>query len=442
MLLELSRGNFVCRFRAQFPISIESGTIVLVDDEPILLRAFARILEKRPEAIEIYSTAKEAVDRVSRGGVNVVVTDISMPGMDGIALLRAIREHDADLPVVLVTGAPAIETAAEAIDYGAFKYLVKPIDLETLRSTVERAAQFYRLARMKRQAIELLGTGFDQELEGNFERALKSLWMAFQPIVRSSDRTVFGYEALLRSDEPSLPGPGHVINAAERLGQLARLGRTIRQSAAQSVLDAASTANLFVNLHPQDLVDPELLDERSALARIANRVVLEVTERASLGDIDNVRNTVGQLRERGFRIAIDDLGAGYAGLTSFALLEPEIVKVDMTLVRDIDRSPVKQKLVGSMAALCRDMGLLIVSEGVETIAEHETLVELGCDLFQGYLFARPGRGLPEPKWDGAFRDLATSGTFPTENRAREALRKSIAAAEKRAKGRQRRSAKR
>jgi EAL domain-containing protein (putative c-di-GMP-specific phosphodiesterase class I) len=135
------------------------------------------------------------------------------------------------------------------------------------------------------------------------------------------------------------------------------------------------------------------------------------------------------LRERGFRIAVDDLGAGYAGLTSFALLEPEIVKVDMTLVRDIDRSPVKRKLVRSMAALCRDMGLLIVSEGVETIAEHETLMELGCDLFQGYLFARPGRDFPEPKWDTAFRDLATSGTFPTEHRGAAVLTKSMTATE-------------
>jgi EAL domain-containing protein (putative c-di-GMP-specific phosphodiesterase class I) len=369
-MIGLTRGNLSAHSE-RAPRSIEPGTILLVDDEPTLLRAFARILEKRPEAIEVYSTAKDAVDRVSRGGVNVVVTDISMPGMDGIELLRAIRQHDADLPVVLVTGVPAVETAAEAIDYGAFKYLVKPIDLETLRSTVERAAQFYRLARMKREAIELLGTGSDQELETNFERALKSLWIAFQPIVRSSDRTVFGYEALLRSDEPSLPGPGHVINAAERLDQLVRLGRSIRHAAAQQVLTAAGVENLFVNLHPQDLMDPELLDETSPLALIADQVVLEVTERASLGDIDNVRSTVAELRERGFRIAIDDLGAGYAGLTSFALLEPEIVKVDMTLVRDIDRSPVKQKLVGSMAGLCRDMGLLIVSEGVETIAEHE-----------------------------------------------------------------------
>ena len=100
----------------------------------------------------------------------------------------------------------------------------------------------------------------------------------------------------------------------------------------------------------------------------------------------------------GFRIAVDDLGAGYAGLTSFALLEPEIVKLDMTLVRDIHESATKQKLVKSMAALCKDMGMVVVAEGVETTAERDVLAGLGCDLMQGYLFAKPGKPFPEVMW--------------------------------------------
>jgi EAL domain-containing protein (putative c-di-GMP-specific phosphodiesterase class I) len=104
------------------------------------------------------------------------------------------------------------------------------------------------------------------------------------------------------------------------------------------------------------------------------------------------------LRAVGFRIAIDDLGAGYAGLTSFALLEPEIVKIDMTLTRGIDQSPVKQKLVRSMSTLCREMGMTIVTEGVETRDERDTLLAIGCDLLQGYLFARPAKGFPKPAW--------------------------------------------
>jgi EAL domain-containing protein (putative c-di-GMP-specific phosphodiesterase class I) len=103
-----------------------------------------------------------------------------------------------------------------------------------------------------------------------------------------------------------------------------------------------------------------------------------------------VRSRVQRLRELGFRIAIDDLGAGYAGLASFALLEPEVVKLDMSLVRDLHLSLTKQKLVRTMITMCRELGITITAEGIETVEERDALLEAGCDLMQGYLFARPG----------------------------------------------------
>jgi EAL domain-containing protein (putative c-di-GMP-specific phosphodiesterase class I) len=242
----------------------------------------------------------------------------------------------------------------------------------------------------------MLGVNGDAgtDLRASFEQALESLWIAYQPIVHAKDGTIFGFEALLRSNVAALPGPGQVIDAAERLGELVRLGRTVRTRAAGPMRGTPEPWTLFVNLHPEDLNDPDLADRTAALSAIAGRVVLEITERASLGNFESVRGIVNAVRELGFRIAVDDLGAGYAGLASFALLEPEIVKLDMSLVRDIDASTVKQRVVRSMTDLCTDMGLLVVAEGVETREERETLTELGCDLLQGYLFARPGRPFP------------------------------------------------
>jgi EAL domain-containing protein (putative c-di-GMP-specific phosphodiesterase class I) len=378
------------------------ATVLLVDDEPAFLRALARYLREGPHNIETFATAPEAIERVRKGGVDVVVSDISMPGMTGLELLRAIRIHEPDLPVVLVTGLPALESATEAIEHGVLKYIVKPVDPAALRSTVDQAVQLYRLARMKREALDLLGmTGGASDragLEAGFERALSSLWVALQPILRSGDGSVFGYEALLRSREPSLPGPAEVLDAAERLSQLNRLGRAVRSLAVQPFLTAGDEFALFVNLHPEDLLDPELVAAESELAAIATRVVLEITERASLENVANVRTRVKSLRELGYRIAIDDLGAGYAGLTSFAMLEPDIVKLDMALVRGIDQKPVQQKLVKSMTSLCKDMGLLVVAEGIETPAERDALIGLGCDLLQGYLFAHPGPPFPRAEW--------------------------------------------
>src|SRR5262249_22689572 len=107
---------------------------------------------------------------------------------------------------------------------------------------------------------------------------------------------------------------------------------------------------------------------------------------------------VSRLRELGYRIALDDLGAGYAGLASFAQFEPDVVKVDMSLVHGIDASPVKRKLLRSIITLCNDLGIPLVCEGIETVRERDVVAELGAALCQGYLFAVPERGFPPAKF--------------------------------------------
>jgi len=380
-----------------------SARILVVDDDVLLGRALARQLARSGYDVVVRNEGQAALEALREGGFELVISDIEMPALDGIELLRAVRDFDRDLPVVLITGAPAIDTAAKAVEHGAFRYLTKPFEFEQLLSTVQRASQLYRLARMKREALSVLGTGSGEgadrlALEASFERALGSLWMAFQPIVWARDGSLFGYEALLRSDEPLLPHPAAMLDAAERVAGLERLGRVIRQRAAEPMQQAPSDALLFINLHPQDLTDPVLHADDTLLASMASRVVLEVTERAALEGISDVPSRIASLRARGFRVAIDDLGAGYAGLASFALLEPDIVKLDMSLVRDVHQSPVKQKLVRSMTQLCKDLGLLVVGEGVEVMEEREALIELGCDLLQGYCMARPGRPFPAIHW--------------------------------------------
>jgi EAL domain-containing protein (putative c-di-GMP-specific phosphodiesterase class I) len=105
------------------------------------------------------------------------------------------------------------------------------------------------------------------------------------------------------------------------------------------------------------------------------------------------------LREQGFRIAVDDVGAGYAGLSSFALLEPDLIKIDMSLIRDIDASKAKQSIVRSMLQLAtRDLGMLVICEGVETPAERDALIWLGANLLQGHLFGKPSREFVVSSW--------------------------------------------
>jgi EAL domain-containing protein (putative c-di-GMP-specific phosphodiesterase class I) len=379
------------------------GSVLLVDDDPTVLRSVGRALKKCGYELTTASNGQDAVRMVRDGDFDVVVSDIAMPGMNGIQFLREVRAHDVHVPVVLMTGAPAVSTAVQALELGAFRYLTKPVGVRDVARVIDKACRMHRMARAKQQAAELLGQsgglGADRAgLEASFERAMESLWIAYQPIVSSATRTVFGYEALVRSSEASLPHPGALLDAAERLDQLDLLGRAIRERAAAPMAGAPERGVLFVNLHVRDLVDPMLTWSESALSKIAERVVLEVTERASLDEVKDARVRVAALREMGFRIAIDDLGAGYAGLTSFALLEPEIVKLDMTLVRDVHVSQTKHRVIRSMTGLAHDMGMLVVAEGIECAQERDALIELHCDLLQGFLFARPDCAFPDVRW--------------------------------------------
>jgi EAL domain-containing protein (putative c-di-GMP-specific phosphodiesterase class I) len=268
-----------------------------------------------------------------------------------------------------------------------------------LIETTKKAIQLRQLSRAKAELFAELGNNQGSQsdrigLEAAFDNAMTTLWPEFQPIMSIHHARPFGYEALLRTSEPSLPHPAAVLDAAKRLEQLPRLFRTMRERTCNAYEAGDNDWTLFLNLHPTDLNDLGLLEPSSAVYRCAKHIVLEINERAALDRVSDVRGRVSRLRQIGYRIAIDDLGAGYAGLTSFASLEPEFVKFDMDLVRNVQDSPVKQRLMRTMAGLCHEMGMQVVAEGIETLAERDTVVELGCDLLQGYLLGKPARGFP------------------------------------------------
>jgi EAL domain-containing protein (putative c-di-GMP-specific phosphodiesterase class I)/CheY-like chemotaxis protein len=375
------------------------GRVLLADDEPDLVRVYSRVLAAAGFSVSAASDGAEAKRLVGAMDFDAVVSDVNMPGLNGIDLLRAIRAIDLDLPVVLVTAAPTLDVAIRAVDLGALRFLVKPVEAEVLVDAVSRAVRMRGLARIKREALTVLGTrgglaGDRAGLDITFTRALESLRVEFQPVVSLSRQAVFGYEALMRCDDSLYPNPGTLLEAAERLGRLSDLGGRMRDRVADAIPDLPEGALILLNLHSRDLEDETLYQPVGPLAHSASRIILEITERASLDGIPDVRSRLAQLRRLGYRVALDDMGAGYAGLGSFAQLEPEVVKFDMSLVRDVDRSHVKQRILRSMTDLCRGLGLLVIHEGVETAAERDTLSSLGADLLQGYLFSRPGRGFP------------------------------------------------
>jgi len=370
------------------------GTVLLVEDDAAVRQVYTRLLSRSGFNVVSATNGSEAVKVFDIESIDLVVSDIGMPEMTGVDLLKALRLKDLDVPVILMTGNPQVETATEAVALGALRYLTKPVDVHELKRVALKAVRLHRLARVKRQALAELGfldrqLGDLAGLDASFGRCISTLWMAYQPIVLWSAQRVFAYEALLRSHESTLPYPKAVLDAADRLNRVHELGRTIRRSVARDIAKFPEATQIFVNLHPLDLLDDDLVRGKSPLTEHSHRVVLEITERATLEGMSDIRERVAALRELGYRIAIDDLGAGYAGLTSFAHLEPDVVKIDRSLVQDIGSDRMKQKLLGSLAQLCGQLQMSVICEGIETREERDMLLTLDCDLLQGYLFARP-----------------------------------------------------
>jgi len=368
------------------PTAVCTGSVLIVDDDELTLRALARALTAVGHQVVTAAWGHEALLRLRERVFDCVFLDLSLPDSSGLEVLQQIHGYDPNLPVALMTGSPTLDTAIGAVHAGARRYLVKPFASSAL---VEVAGSMVREKRNKPREEQLRCRTDDDELD----RGLEQMYLVFQPIVSWKRRELFAYEALLRTRQASLPHPGAVIDLAQRCQRLPDLGRRVRALAAAT---APKVPCLFVNLHPADLLDDQLYDGDAPLSAVASRVVLEVTEREGLSRISDLSARLTRLRALGFQIAVDDLGEGYAGLTSLARIRPEFVKLDMSLVREVVHSETARHIVRATLQLCRELDCRVVGEGVETILEREGLSGVGCDLLQGYLFGRPQPDLVAP----------------------------------------------
>jgi EAL domain-containing protein (putative c-di-GMP-specific phosphodiesterase class I) len=225
--------------------------------------------------------------------------------------------------------------------------------------------------------------------------------MAFQPIVDVGTGEVHSYEALVRGPEGQ--------SAAEVLGRVTpevryAFDQTCRVTAIETAARLGIASRLNINFAPNAVYEPRnclraTMDATRRTGLPHERLVFELTEDEEIVDHDKVRRIFAEYKTQGLGIAIDDFGAGYSQLNLLAEMPPDYVKIDMKLIRGIDADRAKRAIVNGLRVACADLGVRVIAEGVETPAEAETLVDLGINLLQGYLFARPGfQSLPVPQW--------------------------------------------
>ena len=220
------------------------------------------------------------------------------------------------------------------------------------------------------------------------------LAVAFQPIVQPKSGGVFAYEALIRGTEGQ--SAASILSAVDAVNRYAfdQACRVTAIEAAAALGLAATNALLSINFLPNAVYEPEACIR--ATLRAAERtglptssLMFEVTEAEQVSNPAHLRHILHSYKEMGFTVAIDDFGAGHSGLSLLADFQPDLVKLDMGLVRGIDADWARRVIVGGLVRICADLHVRVVAEGIETEAEHRALLDLGVTMFQGFLFARP-----------------------------------------------------
>lgn len=375
--------------------------VLVVEDNPVQRELVCAVLAPHAEveAVGTLAEARGRLDTPRRYGA--VVGDLWLPDGHSLELAHELRQRDPDLPVLLVSGNPTMNAALAAVEAGVYRFLTKPFDPEILVREVTGAARVCRVARLRRRVLHLIQgrvhprpgvTGVPTRHV--LDEWMAHLWLAAQPIVHVPTRSVYAYEVLLRSSAPSFPGPPDMIEACRRHHCILDLSSRIRRLAAERASGLEGDTRLFVNLHPEELGEPSLGRADDPLLPHAERITYEITERDRLESTPGATGVIQGLRSSGFAVALDDLGCGYSGLSLMVELQPEAVKLDMSLVRGVDRDPTRSALIHAVLDLSTSLGIRVIAEGVETRQERDALSDLGCEYMQGYLFGRPARGLP------------------------------------------------
>lgn len=372
-------------------LPVRGSRILVVDAGAERREAYRSALSHR-FAVVAAATAEEGYALCGREPFDAIVCDEHLDGESGVDFLHRSLGSRPSAVRILIIESEASFVANRAANRGR-------VDHYLLRSEAGKhlaSAVYEGLSRRELAIEELLRrVTLPVPVHSSYIRALErlleeqSLEMVYQPIVSTAGRELFGYEALARAGIAELENPAVMFDAAVAAGLSWPLGNLVRDIVIEDLSRSAVEVPIFLNLHPSELSNPELLAGRPFGPELAKKIVLELTERASISDLVGFVDSLATLRGLGFRAAIDDLGAGYASLNSVMQVSPEFIKTDMALIRGIDRSPLKRSLVESLTGFAHSAGIAIIAEGVETAEEAAAVEELGIDYMQGHLIGRP-----------------------------------------------------
>lgn len=372
------------------------GMCVLVVDDNVSNVALLKALMEGEGMVRVYTETdpRQVPQLLAEHKPDLVLLDLHMPHVDGHQVLAQIKQFAAGsyLPVLVLTADTTTDARDRALSQGAQDYLTKPLDTTEAALRIANLLETQQLyTALRRTAVhsdarpQTSGT----ETRTRIESVLRgrSITPFYQPVIDIRTMATVGYEGLSRFAEPTYGGPDRWFADAFTVG----LGVDLEWLAAATllpVLDAlAPEVFLAVNLSPPAILHAS--EDQLCQPSQCPRVVIELTEHVPVEDYPAVQRAFAEMRGHGARLAADDLGAGYAGFRHLLDLAPDIIKLDVSLVRGVHHSNRQQSLLKAMTAFADDVGATVIAEGVEQAEELETLRALSVPWAQGYYLGRP-----------------------------------------------------
>lgn len=374
--------------------------VLLADDETQVLDAMADLLRSDP-AIDVVGTAqdaRQAVELARAETPDVALVDVRMPGGGGAVATRGIRRGSSQTRVVAVSADAEPDTIVAMLDAGVSGYVGKGEPVEQILRAVHRAAEgkaslaVTELASTAELLVEQGRHRSRAERRATEDRiaqviATSAIDMVYQPIVELQTGRIVGVEALARFRAIPRRGPEAWFSEAASVGMLVELEVTAIERAVAELHRIPGDTYLSLNLSPETICSGELA---AALGDRPDRIVLEITEGSPLGDPEQVNACLRPLRDLGAKVAIDDVGAGYAALGRVVLLSPHFIKLDRSIVAGVATDRWRRSLVERLASFAEDIGIDVVAEGIEERPDLEELQALRVRFGQGFLLGRPG----------------------------------------------------
>lgn len=377
--------------------------VLVADDDEDIRAALADLIGSDPqlELTGLATDADEAIRVAQAEHPDVILMDVRMPGGGGS---RATREIRTAVPLARVVALSAYGDRATVLDIltaGAVGYVAKGATAKEILKAIHNAATGHSSISpeisteivselSERLETQVREEAVDRARRERIEDALTrkgAIRQVFQPVVDLATGRITALEALSRFDATPPRPPDEWFRDAESVERRPQLELTAARLALDRLADLPAHIALAINVSPGTIMGPAFAD--LIPAAVAERIVVEVTEHAPVADYESLQRSLEGFRKLGGRLAVDDAGAGFASLRHILQLNPDVIKLDLSLTRQIDVHRRRRALAAALISFAREIGVVVIAEGIETAKELETLRELGVAYGQGYYLCRP-----------------------------------------------------